>query len=425
MKPIRMLGALLLLSSCSWLVKQQLEPICGDGFNDAEDCTASCGNGAKDDGEACEGLELGGQSCQTLDVSFVEGTLQCSSSCTFDTSQCLSALGGSVTTIDVDPDAHALAAGAFFPGERIGLALASPTRLGIEFYHNNNDGTFSQPELEALGLEPTQLVVAKLDASSFIEGILFVGEDEFIVGFQEHDADATIDLLSLDTPPSNLAAGSFDLGSSLALAFTTNSANNGTDLTITLDPQQTTTTKISSPLRVTPRSIFFDKLQTSAAVVLGVSDNDQTQLEYFNSALLSLDTEDIDLEKVEFGLLFDIDDDNLKDLIAVSQEEVAIFSRRSFCDFGDCFEDEAFFSFTDKIVDAAVILLDGAPGLVLVTEDEIRVVDLVKDSATIINTEDTTNAEVVVADFNADQREDVAVLLPNESKLKIFFSSAP
>jgi len=79
----------------------------------AETCapTSSCGNGTKDPGEACDGLLLGGQSCQSL--GFSGGTLSCNN-CSFDTSACCdsicspgvtSCLNADTQQTCVDPDA--------------------------------------------------------------------------------------------------------------------------------------------------------------------------------------------------------------------------------------------------------------------------------------------------------------------------------
>jgi len=73
--------------------------ICGNGQDDDADglvdctdsdcaagCAATCGNGAVEPGEACDGADLGGQTCEGL--GYLGGTLACSSSCTLDPSGC-------------------------------------------------------------------------------------------------------------------------------------------------------------------------------------------------------------------------------------------------------------------------------------------------------------------------------------------------
>jgi hypothetical protein len=52
----------------------------------------SCGNGAIDSSEECDGAALGGATCQSL--GFTGGTLACAPDCTFDTAGCTSAVCG-------------------------------------------------------------------------------------------------------------------------------------------------------------------------------------------------------------------------------------------------------------------------------------------------------------------------------------------
>lgn len=47
----------------------------------------TCGNGTKDDGEWCDGEDLGGKTCDDL-VGYKGGTLKCFATCSFDTSLC-------------------------------------------------------------------------------------------------------------------------------------------------------------------------------------------------------------------------------------------------------------------------------------------------------------------------------------------------
>ncbi len=51
-----------------------------------------CGDGVRNGPEACEGADLGGQSCQGL--GFSSGTLKCSASCTQDSSGCMNIVCG-------------------------------------------------------------------------------------------------------------------------------------------------------------------------------------------------------------------------------------------------------------------------------------------------------------------------------------------
>jgi hypothetical protein len=64
-------------------------PLC---LLDTSGCTSDpvCGNGAIDGGETCDGSELGGQSCTSVPGGFTGGTLGCTGSCAWDTSGCTS-----------------------------------------------------------------------------------------------------------------------------------------------------------------------------------------------------------------------------------------------------------------------------------------------------------------------------------------------
>ena len=55
----------------------------------APDCSRqqNCGDGIKECSEECDGVDLGGQNC--IDFTFIGGTLSCTGSCTFNTSECI------------------------------------------------------------------------------------------------------------------------------------------------------------------------------------------------------------------------------------------------------------------------------------------------------------------------------------------------
>lgn len=67
----------------------------GTGSTGAEDTSVDstggpvCGNGVVDEGEDCDGDDLGGATCATME-GFDGGTLGCTDDCTFDTSACMS-----------------------------------------------------------------------------------------------------------------------------------------------------------------------------------------------------------------------------------------------------------------------------------------------------------------------------------------------
>ena len=98
----------------------QAQPFCGDGLLNGEDecddgnrlagdgcdplcavepgwtcngepseCTSLCGNGALDRVEQCDGSDLGGNDCTTIPGGYTGGTLKCSASCLFDTTECI------------------------------------------------------------------------------------------------------------------------------------------------------------------------------------------------------------------------------------------------------------------------------------------------------------------------------------------------
>ena len=54
-----------------------------------------CGNMVKEAGEECDGADLGGETCASQ--GFTRGTLTCTDSCTFDTSDCVTCQGGATS----------------------------------------------------------------------------------------------------------------------------------------------------------------------------------------------------------------------------------------------------------------------------------------------------------------------------------------
>ncbi|MBQ9396604.1 MAG: hypothetical protein IJU23_13955 [Proteobacteria bacterium] len=76
---------------------------CGEGkkCQDHHCVAETCGNGTKDDGEFCDGSDLGGKSCDDL-VGYKGGTLKCFATCSFDSSECKIDLSSKTCTKDED-----------------------------------------------------------------------------------------------------------------------------------------------------------------------------------------------------------------------------------------------------------------------------------------------------------------------------------
>ena len=65
--------------------------VCLFAFNACNDEKSECGNGVLESGEACDGTQLGSQTCSTFGMT---GSLSCKSDCTFDLSTCTQGSAG-------------------------------------------------------------------------------------------------------------------------------------------------------------------------------------------------------------------------------------------------------------------------------------------------------------------------------------------
>lgn len=71
---------------CGVNFSSTLKESCSLGCSDGACITAVCGNGIREGSEECDGTDLGGQTCSGLGYAF--GNLTCTSSCTFNETQC-------------------------------------------------------------------------------------------------------------------------------------------------------------------------------------------------------------------------------------------------------------------------------------------------------------------------------------------------
>lgn len=62
--------------------------------------TGECGNAMIEEGEECDGAELGGATCMDVNPSFTGGDLVCGTSCTFDASGCTLPPGTALVTLN-------------------------------------------------------------------------------------------------------------------------------------------------------------------------------------------------------------------------------------------------------------------------------------------------------------------------------------
>ncbi|MFH2007106.1 MAG: DUF4215 domain-containing protein [bacterium] len=114
-------GTLLCTAGCTYNVSSCIAPACGDGIISAGEgcddnntgsgdgcnaacqveggwscsgapsiCTLLCGNATWDPGEACDGGDLHGETCQTQ--GYAGGPLSCNANCTFNTGACLASV---------------------------------------------------------------------------------------------------------------------------------------------------------------------------------------------------------------------------------------------------------------------------------------------------------------------------------------------
>lgn len=168
----------------------------------------SCGNGVIDEGENCDGDELGAAACSNIGGGFTGGTLTCAGDCAFDTTECLTAANPTVQCHVANlaiPDDGAVMDNLALPAELVGRTI-SDVDVSVELDHTYvGDLVIS---VSSGGIE-----VSVFDACT--------GSDNLDVSFDD-EADAAINCASTDsgaivTPLSPLSG--FD-GDDLAASWT-------------------------------------------------------------------------------------------------------------------------------------------------------------------------------------------------------------
>jgi len=110
---------------------------------DATDTSGvDCGNDIIEEGEECDGVDLGGSACADVDPGFVGGTLACGATCTFDASGCTIDPGAAVVAIN-ELTSEAVLAGDFMgPNDAIELHNAGGIAADVSGWQISDDAMF-------------------------------------------------------------------------------------------------------------------------------------------------------------------------------------------------------------------------------------------------------------------------------------------
>jgi hypothetical protein len=104
--------------------------------------TGDCGNDILEDGEACDGAELGAQQCADVNPSYIGGALVCAASCTLDASGCTLAPDSALVTLN-ELTSEAVLAGPFMgTGDAIELHNGGTRAADLSGWKLSDDAAF-------------------------------------------------------------------------------------------------------------------------------------------------------------------------------------------------------------------------------------------------------------------------------------------
>lgn len=121
----------------------ETDPTSGPSTETETDTTpmGDCGNDILEDGEECDGAELGGMTCSDVDPAFASGTLACGATCTFDASGCMLAPGSALVALN-ELTSEAVLAGEFAgPNDAIELHNAGDAAADLSGWQLSDDPT--------------------------------------------------------------------------------------------------------------------------------------------------------------------------------------------------------------------------------------------------------------------------------------------
>lgn len=105
-----------------------------------------CGNDKLEDGEACDGADLGGQQCADVNPSYIGGALVCGASCTLDASGCMLAPDTALVTLNELTSESVLAGPYAGKSDAIELHNAGTKAADLSGWKLSDDETF--PDLK-------------------------------------------------------------------------------------------------------------------------------------------------------------------------------------------------------------------------------------------------------------------------------------
>lgn len=104
--------------------------------------TGDCGNDMLEEGEQCDGAELGGQQCADVNPAYIGGTLVCGASCTLDASGCMLAPDTALVTLNELTSESVLAGPYAGKNDAIELFNAGTKAADLSGWKLSDDETF-------------------------------------------------------------------------------------------------------------------------------------------------------------------------------------------------------------------------------------------------------------------------------------------
>lgn len=182
-------------------------------------CIRYCGDGIINNGEACDGSNLNGKSCETLSgSSFTGGTLSCSSSCTFNTSSCTSgqqsggiqaardaakAAGNTETTVNISISNAVVTYVRAQIGNDVAGFFIQEGASGPAIFVNSSGGTASPSAGDRISLTATEVLMSEVARITAYSGYSKTGSNVLLSSYRQDISEKT-DITDIDKYESEL-----------------------------------------------------------------------------------------------------------------------------------------------------------------------------------------------------------------------------